>query len=337
MLGKDQNADLAQIALVGAAYDALPEVPPDETLEVLAAELRQVVVGSPTEAEDALALLSSAASSGDRWRKAIVEDHTCRSLLDALWKNYVLFAVLAGGGPNRRILKYSYGEGFSFTTDDVRWRHRIHPTRIAGRVSRPDRREFIVECPGAWRAQSFHAEISIPEELRIELAVLHDVRGEEQLGEADENVDRASLYASGIAEHQFPGVFAVVAPERAGRVLRRLSAPLARRQLRSRRANPWSRRIHSYCRCRSVLGPRRGPGRTPLGQPHLCRFPVVVDPGHVRRAGCLCNACDGNPGCPASGTVASRGRRCDRGSGASRLDRYPRTRLQSQSNVVGWM
>jgi hypothetical protein len=91
--------------------------------------------------------------------------------------------------------------------------------RIAGRVSRPDRQAFIVECPGAWRAQSFHAEISIPEELHIELAVLHDFRGEEQLGEADENVDHASLYASGIAEHQFPGAFAVVAPERAGRVL----------------------------------------------------------------------------------------------------------------------
>lgn len=218
VLGKEQNADLAQIALVSAAYDALPGTPPNETLEVLAAELRHVVVGSPPEAEGALARLTDAAAGGDRWCEAIVADHTCRSLLDALWKNYVLFAVLAEGGPNRRILKYSYGEGFSFTTDDVQWRHRLHPTRIAGRVSRPDRREFIVECPGAWRAQSFHAEIAIPEELRIELAVLHDFQSEEQLGEADENVDRASLYASGIAEHQFPSVFAVVAPERAGRV-----------------------------------------------------------------------------------------------------------------------
>lgn len=170
VLGKEQNAELAQIALVGAAFDALPTTPPDAEFEIIAADLRQVVVGSPPEAQEALATLFEAAAAGDQWREAIVADSTCLSLLDALWQNYVLFAVLPEGGANRRVLKYGYGEGFGFTTDDVRWRHRLHPARLAKGISRPDRREFVVECPGAWRARSFHAEIAIPEELRIEAA-----------------------------------------------------------------------------------------------------------------------------------------------------------------------
>jgi hypothetical protein len=216
VLGREQNGTLSHIAVLGAAFDAVPGTPSEDLLEVIEADLRQVVMAPPEEASDALGFLFGSAAEGDRWRGAIVEDPTCLSLLDALWANYVLFAVLPKGGPNRRILKYSYGEGFSFTTDDVRWRDAIRPTRLARRVWKPDRREFIVECPGAWRAASFHAELAIPEELRVELAVIWDFRTEEQIGESDENVDRASLYASAIKEEQQPAVFAVVAPERGG-------------------------------------------------------------------------------------------------------------------------
>ena len=35
---------------------------------------------------------------------------TCRALLDVMWTNYVLFAVIAEGGPNRRVLKDGYTE-----------------------------------------------------------------------------------------------------------------------------------------------------------------------------------------------------------------------------------
>lgn len=185
-------------------------------LEVISADLRRIVFAPPAEAEEALGSLFGSAANGDPWRQAIVEDATCLSLLDALWANYVLFAVLPRGGPHRRVLKYSYGEGFSFTTDDVEWRDALRPARVAERLWRPGRREFVVECPGAWRAASFHAELAIPEELRAELAVLWDFRDEAHLGDPDENVDRASLYASGIREDQRPAVFAVVAPERGG-------------------------------------------------------------------------------------------------------------------------
>lgn len=217
VLGKEQNGNLAHVALLGAAFDALPGRPSEDLLEVIAADLGLIVTAPPDEAADALGSLFGSAGRGDRWRQAIVEDDTCQSLLDALWANYVLFAVLPKGGPNRRILKYGYGEGFSFTTDHARGREAIRPARLARGLWKPDRREFIVECPGAWRAASFHAEIAIPEELRVELAVLWDFHTEGPIGDLDRNVDRASLYAnSPITEEQRPAVFAVVAPERGG-------------------------------------------------------------------------------------------------------------------------
>ena len=216
VLGKRQNGDLAHIALVGAAVDALPGAPSEDLLEVIAADLRQVVFAPSEEAEEALGFLLGSAASGDRRRQAIIDSPTCASILDALWSNYVLFAVLPTGGPNRRVLKYSYGEGFGFTTDDVGLRYRLQPKRVAGRFWKPDRREFVIECPSAWRAMSFHAEIAIPEELRVEFAILWDFDAEDALGEPDENVDRASLYASEIEEHQSANVYAEVAPERGG-------------------------------------------------------------------------------------------------------------------------
>jgi hypothetical protein len=55
---------------------------------------------------------------------------------------------------------------------------------------------FVIDAPGAWRAQSFHAEIAIPEELHVEDAVLVDFDDDEPLSKFDSDVNRAALYAS---------------------------------------------------------------------------------------------------------------------------------------------
>lgn len=218
VLGREQNGELSLIALLNAAYDALPEEPSTDLLESLVADLRRVVLSPPDEAAEALGYMLGMAEAGDRWRTAIVEDPISQSLLDALWQNYVLFAVLAPGGPNRRILKYSYGEGFAHSTDDIPRLERLRPRDLLARASRPDRQNFVIECPGAWRAASFHAEIAVPEELRLELAVLWNFETEEAHSDFEANVDRAALYGRELEEGQATAAFAVVAHERAGKV-----------------------------------------------------------------------------------------------------------------------
>jgi hypothetical protein len=129
----------------------------------------------------------------------------------------VLFAVLEPGGPNRRILKYSYGDDFDLSPDVGRWRERFSPKELLYRAWSPDRRQFSIACPGAWRAASFHAEVAIPEELRIELAFLYDPDAEEAVSEADDMVNRAALYASEpISDEQDTIAYVELVPERSG-------------------------------------------------------------------------------------------------------------------------
>lgn len=218
VLGKQQNGELAHVALMSGAVNALPSDLTPDVFELLAADLRQIVFAPPTAAADALGVFIGSAEAGDRWRTAIWEDDTCRLLLTALWSNYALFAVLAPGGPNRRILKYSYGEDFDLGRASEGIRERLAPRELARRARRPDRARFIVECPGAWRAASFHVEIAVPEEVRFDSAVLYDFEADEQISDADSDVNRASLYAfRAIAADSDVAAYVEVAPERTGR------------------------------------------------------------------------------------------------------------------------
>jgi hypothetical protein len=218
VLGRQQNGELAHIALMHGAVNALPGDLTADVFELLAADLRQIVFAPPAAAADALGVFIGSAEAGDRWRAAIWEDDICRSLLTALWSNYVLFAVLEPGGPNRRILKYSYGEDFDLGRAREDLRERFAPRELARNAWHPDRRRFIIECPGAWRAASFHVEIAIPEEVRFDIAVLYDFATEDPVSDADRNVNRASLYASGqIDADSDVAAYVEVAPERAGR------------------------------------------------------------------------------------------------------------------------
>jgi hypothetical protein len=224
VLGREQNGDLAHIALLNAALDALPDDTSSDVFEMLAADLRQVVFAPPEQAADAVGFFMGSAEAGDRWRAAIVDDETCQALLDVLWANYVLFAVLPREGPNRRILKYSYADDFDLSPPSSSLRQRLSPAEIWSRATRPDHKHFIVECAGAWRAASFHAEIAIPEELQVHFGVLYDFEGDRVLSRPEENVNRLSVYASSeILAEDAPAVFLQVAAERAGRSIQAAS------------------------------------------------------------------------------------------------------------------
>ncbi len=225
VLGKHQNGELAHIALMSAALDALPADLTPEVFEMLSADLRRVVFDAPEEAENALAFFIAGAEDGDRWRAAIWQDGNCRSLLQTLWVNYVLFAVLDPETPARRVLKYSYGDELDLHPEDQPLRARLGALLRYG-LWWPDRRQFFIPCPAAWRAASFHVEIAIPDELRIEVGFLYDREHDTPLSDADINVNRAALYApDDINEESWTYAYAEVAPERAGRTS--LSAAIA--------------------------------------------------------------------------------------------------------------
>lgn len=218
VLGKEQNGELALIALLNRALDVLPSDLTKEVFEMLAADLRQVVFGAPDLANDALAFFVGSATGGDRWRSSIWHDQACQRILTTLVDNYVLFAVLQAGGPNRRVLKYSYGDDFNTVAESQSLRERLSPRSIARKAWRPDRRAFVVQSPGAGRAASFHAEIAIPEELRIDWAVLWDFDTNQAASKPEFNVNRASLYAGGDLTPESDVNAAIqVAPERGGR------------------------------------------------------------------------------------------------------------------------
>jgi hypothetical protein len=213
VLGRQENGDLAHIALLNAAWVAVGGDPPLEAFEMLAADLRQIVFRPPEEAEDALAFFEGSAVAGDPLRSAVLGNPTCRSLLNTLWSNYVLFVVLTPGGPNRRIVKFSYGDEFS----KIPLSERLHPRTIARRLWRPDRVPFFIPYQAGWRAASFHAEIAIPEELRVELATLFNFETGDPIGHLEENVDRAALYAESLVSEVDTRAFVEVAAERSGR------------------------------------------------------------------------------------------------------------------------
>lgn len=217
VLGRQSNGDLAHIAVLRAVLEALGGKVEPETFELLEGDLAQIVLSPPDQAEAALGFFIGSAESGDILRSRIWNSDTCRNLLETLWANYVLFAVLPPGGHHRRILKYSYGDDLTRPG----WgsiRERLSPTFLWESVWSPNRNYFLVQCPGAWRATSFHMEIAIPEELRVEAAALVDFGTEQPVSNIDDNVNRSSLYATEpIGRHQEIGALVEIVPERQGR------------------------------------------------------------------------------------------------------------------------
>jgi hypothetical protein len=198
-LGFQENGDLSMLALLGAASSALPAEVDGEQLAELVPDLREMVFDRPVSARDAYERLARRATSGT-WQEQVHADPAFRSLLDTLWGSYALFVVLPRGGPNRRILKLGYSEDVDLAPASSGWRTRLRTgglgAELGWRVRYPDRRDFLIRCPGAWCARSFHAEVVIPEELRFTDAVLQDFdQGCRDISENEQDVHRAALYA----------------------------------------------------------------------------------------------------------------------------------------------
>ena len=201
---------------MSAALDALPDDLSSEAFELLWSDLRQVITSDVDQADAALGVFVGSAEEGDGMRSAIWESDECRSLLGVYvttmcFLPYCRPAVLRGGFSSTATAR------ISTLRPKGTLKERLALWQLRERMSRPDRSRFIVLCPGAWRAKSFHAEVAIPEDLRVETAVLFDFANEKPMGEPQFNCNRASLYASEhLDEESSPDAYVVVAPERRG-------------------------------------------------------------------------------------------------------------------------
>jgi hypothetical protein len=233
ILGRADNRTLALTALLSASLDALGDPRQDDRVDSLTADLRQIVFDDGEPALEGLAAFVDAAESGDEMRAAVWKDPACRSMLRTLATDYVLFAALPLNGPDRRVIKYSYGEDFPLGPPPwARLSDRYAPSEVLWRARYPDRTWFLIDCPAAWRAASFHMEIAIPEDLRIARAELgrfplgdggEDGDGEDgdepiaDLGEPDKDVNRAALYAAtAIEPHDDVRAYVEIYSEREG-------------------------------------------------------------------------------------------------------------------------
>jgi len=236
ILGRADNRTLALTALLSASLDVLGDPRQDDGVDSLTADLRQIVFDDGALALEGLEAFVDAAASGDEMRAAVWNDPACRSMLRTLATDYVLFAALPLNGPDRRVIKYSYGEDFPLGPPWQRLADRYRPSEVLRRARYPDRTSFLIDCPAAWRAASFHMEIAIPEDLRIASAEL--VRfplgdggggddgdggggGDDEpiadLGEPDKDVNRAALYAAAAIEpHDDVRAYVEIYSEREG-------------------------------------------------------------------------------------------------------------------------
>jgi len=234
VLNRADNAELGLTALLSAALDVIPEPHSAALVDALTADLRQIVLSDEATAVEALEALVGAANEGDAMRRAMWEDPVCNSLLRTLASDYVLFAVLAPGGNDRRILKYGYGDEFWPEPPWRRVRDRYAPAELWWRLCHPERARFFIDCPAAWRATSFHMEIAVPEELRLSYAVLgrpsptDPLDMTEHLGPPDEFVNRAALYAATpIAPHDDVRAYVEIVSEREGGATRAAMTAIA--------------------------------------------------------------------------------------------------------------
>ncbi len=233
ILGRADNRELALIALMTAARDALGDPAPDDRVASMTADMQQIVFEDEPLALEALESFVDAAEAGDGMRAPVWADAACRSMLRTLATDYVLFAALPENGPPRRVIKYSYGEDFPLEPPWARLRDRYAPSEVRRRARYPDRTSFLIDCPGAWRAASFHMEIAVPEDLRVaraELARFPDKTrdGIADLGAPDTDVNRVALYAARqIAPHEDVRAAVEVVSEREGQATRAALTALA--------------------------------------------------------------------------------------------------------------
>lgn len=203
ILGASSGGPIAAGLVTAAARLAIAP----EALEPEVASLLALIARSDLEqARMAMNELRNRAAHAPQIER-ILDDATSGYFLATFAESYMLIALLAQPG-GRRILKYAYDEHLRFGDEASRAR------RLARRLGWSP---FVVDVavPTAAHAASYHAEVVVPEELRLDAWIL-DARADVLLStDIERSVDRASLHAPRVALDAQPLLVAAISPERA--------------------------------------------------------------------------------------------------------------------------
>jgi hypothetical protein len=179
---------------------------PDELEPEVESLLSLIVRSDLDEARTAMVELRGRAEHAPQVA-SILADDTSGYFLATFAESYMLIGLL-GEPAGRHVLKYAYDDHL----------------RLDGRASRPRRlarrlgwSPFVVDVsvPTAAHAASYHAEVIVPEELRLDAWIV-DTQTDELLStDIERAVDRASLHAPRVALDAEPLLVTAIYPERA--------------------------------------------------------------------------------------------------------------------------
>jgi len=203
ILGASSGGPIAAGVVTAAARLAVAPDPLDPEVESLLALISRSDLDA---ARAAMAELRARAGHTPQIGQILADD-TSGYFLATFAESYMLVALL-DEPHGRRILKYAYDDHL----------------RLGGRASRARRlarrlgwSPFVVDVsvPTAAHAASYHAEVIVPEELRLDAWIV-DTQTDELLStDIERGVDRASLHAPRVALDAEPLLVAAICPERA--------------------------------------------------------------------------------------------------------------------------
>jgi hypothetical protein len=203
LVEKKFNALVAEHVLRTAEWVARGSGGPEDISPLVAGYFARVSSGSIDEADMAARQLAEAKEAGDESARAFLEDVSSVRLLKDLTQRYLLLAVV-DDVQRRRLFKYSYE--FPLTRLQFSMGSRL------GWESLP----IQAEVPVAARTASYHAEIVVPEELRIDGSFIFDAEQSGVVYAVEGETDRALLYASEIPRDARPFLVFAVRLERPG-------------------------------------------------------------------------------------------------------------------------
>ncbi len=204
LVSRAQNEEIAHHALLAACQLAVDHEDLGPIEPELSDVLRRVAAGPADEATGALELLLEDAKGGEPQRHAIVQDPRASNLLLDLTYNYVLLVVL-NAPARRRVVKFSWDDFIDQADERTGLRSGLGWMPLT----------IETEVAAAIRTKSYHAEVEVPEDLRIVGSVILDRRNHSLLA-FDTDADRAALHAPDVPPAADPILLFGVRAERVG-------------------------------------------------------------------------------------------------------------------------
>jgi hypothetical protein len=183
IVGQEHNGLVAHSALLAHAGFALRNAPSPEPSAALTETLQTIAREAPGEASAAIDGLVARAANGDEESRLVLRHQAAQVLIRDLADNYILLAVL-DDVRRRRVLKYSYEEPLTLAPSTIHERLGWSPVSVS------------IDVPAAAGPASYHAEVVVPEAVRILETVMLDET--DRLLADEGEADRAAVHAPNV-------------------------------------------------------------------------------------------------------------------------------------------